>query len=58
MLMDAQIDNDDTLVGLLKLKNPSNSLIVYNRAGRMDAVQSGFYICQYDGYRPAKNGNA
>lgn len=44
-VMDAQIDNDDTLVGLLKLKNPSNSLIVYNRAGRMDAVQSGFYIC-------------
>lgn len=44
-VLDSHIDSDDTLVGLLKLKQPKNSLIVDNRASRMDAVMSGSYLC-------------
>lgn len=43
-VLDSHIDSEDTLVGLLKLKQ-NNSLIVDNRASRMDAVRSGSYIC-------------
>ncbi len=46
---DSQIDYDDTLVGRMKLNNSQNSLIVSDRAGRMDAILSGYYICHTTG---------
>lgn len=51
---DAQIDYDDTLVGRMKLNNSQNSLIVSDRAGRMDAILSGYYICHTTGISPGE----
>ena len=48
-VLDSYIDYDDTLAGMLKIKPSANTLIVSNRASRMDAIRSGFYICHTTG---------
>lgn len=48
-VLNANVDYDDTLAGVLKLKKSPHTLLVSNRASLMDAIQSGRFLCHSAG---------
>lgn len=44
-VFDSNIDYDETSVGILNIAKSPNALITCNRASRIDAVKSGYYLC-------------